>query len=281
MVASTNNSDLHPKGRKWFGSGTGLACTLLVWCYYSAMQLPAQPNQSLIDGLTVLQAVAGGSQPVGSRELARELGIEPTRTNRLLKTLAHVGLTEQGEDRKYRVGPAIHVLAAQALFGSGLLRRAMPHLETLHTHGLIVALGVLWRDQVSYLYHAEPGMNAGVALGRAGLFPAARSGIGVALLARQAGTHPHDPGLAALVDHARREGYAFVPVGSTNGQPVHSLGVAIPGPGATAIALSGRIVPGRIPGLVASLKAVVATIADATVNSNRQPDRQPRPGSSS
>jgi len=82
---------------------------------------------------------------VGGRELARELGLEPTRVNRLLRTLAHLGLAQQDDRRKYRRGPGIHVLAAQAKFRSGLLRRAMPVLESLRRFEFTVALGVLWR----------------------------------------------------------------------------------------------------------------------------------------
>jgi hypothetical protein len=40
--------------------------------------LPAQPNQSLIDGLECFQAVVAAGRPVGGRELARTLGVEPT-----------------------------------------------------------------------------------------------------------------------------------------------------------------------------------------------------------
>ena len=146
--------------------------------------LPAQPNQSLIDGLACLQALAGAAQPIGSRQMARELGMEPTRVNRLLKTLAHLGIAQQTTDRQYVPGPAMHVLAAQAIFASGLLRRAMEPFESLRRFKLSVALGVLWRDQVSYLYHASPGMTDAQAVGRVGLFPDTRSGIGMVLLSQ-------------------------------------------------------------------------------------------------
>jgi DNA-binding IclR family transcriptional regulator len=145
--------------------------------------LPAQPNQSLIDGLACLQALASSGKPVGSREMARQLGMEPTRVNRLLKTLAALGIAQQNADKQYIPGAGMHVLAAQAMFGSGLMRRALVRLEDLHRFKLSVAMGVLWRDQVAYLYHANPGMKSSEALGRVGLFPATRSGIGMALLA--------------------------------------------------------------------------------------------------
>ncbi|NUQ01597.1 MAG: helix-turn-helix domain-containing protein, partial [Armatimonadetes bacterium] len=147
--------------------------------------LPAQPNQSLIDGLACLQALAGEARPLGVTELGRRLGLETTRVHRLLRTLAHLGLVRQNAARKYEVGPAIHVLSAQSMFASGLLRRALGPLEGLQTTGHAVALGVLWRDSVSYLYHREPGMNAAEALGRVGLFPADQSSIGLVLLAAQ------------------------------------------------------------------------------------------------
>src|SRR5687768_12021147 len=78
----------------------------------------SQANQSIIDGISVLQALATSEEPVGSRELARRLGLENTRVNRLLKTLAAIGMAEQNVVRKYSPGPGMHVLAAQSLYAS-------------------------------------------------------------------------------------------------------------------------------------------------------------------
>ena len=88
-------------------------------------KLNAQPNKSLIDGITTLQALATSPDPVGCRELARRLDIDPIKVNRLLKTLAYLGIARQTADRKYTAGPGMHVLAAQSLFASGLIRRAL------------------------------------------------------------------------------------------------------------------------------------------------------------
>jgi len=148
---------------------------------------PAQPNLSLKDGLSCLQALVAHRDPIGTRELADLLGLEPTRVNRLLKTLAYLGLAEQDDHRKYRPGPAIHVLAASSLFGSGLLRSAVGPLESLLEYGHIVAMGVLWRDQTCYLYYADPSRPEDIAahgLGHSQTFPAASSGIGLTLLAQ-------------------------------------------------------------------------------------------------
>ncbi len=220
--------------------------------------LPAQPNQSLMDGLAVLQTVVGHPDGIGTRQMARDLGLEPTRINRLLKTLAHLGLAQQTARRKYRPGPAIHVLAAQALFGSGLLQRAVPHLEKLHRLDLIVALGVLWRDQVCYLYHAAPGMKPSQALGRVGLFPATRSGIGMALLAEQKDLHRFPVAVRSELRQTRARGYALVE--PQPGRRERSLGVVIPGGTQAAIALSGVIADQRVEPLVAELRQAAAGI---------------------
>ena len=145
-------------------------------------KLNAQPNKSLIDGITTLQALATSPDPVGCRELARRLDIDPVKVNRLLKTLAYLGIARQTADRKYTAGPGMHVLAAQSLFASGLIRHALPVLENLRRFGHTVALGVLWQDNVSYLFHAPPGIEASRGLGRIGLLPATTSGIGIVLL---------------------------------------------------------------------------------------------------
>ena len=228
--------------------------------------LPAQPNQSLIDGLACLQQLASQAEPVGGRELARELGLEPTRVNRLLRTLAHLGLAQQDDKRKYRTGPGIHVLAAQAMFGSGLLRRALPVLEQLRHHRHTVALGVLWRDRVAYLYHASPGTPPGEALGRVGLYPALRSGIGLALLAQLdaprlreqlGGRVPRNT--ASSLKHVRTQGYALV----EQEQPGHrSLGVGLRPHHGAAIAASGTFADQDIPTLAAALSAAAQRIEE-------------------
>lgn len=215
--------------------------------------LPAQPNQSLIDGMACLQWLASVGRPVGCREAARALNLETTRVNRLLRTLTHLGMAQQTPQRKYRPGPAIHVLAAQALFGSRLLSVALEPLESLQRFGLVVALGVRWRDQISYLYHATPGMKAGEALGRVGLFPAAQSSIGVALLAQT--TRQRSADLTA----ARKLGYACIRPSPNH--PAHrSLAFALPEPHHAGIALAGTFPDAQLPELVEALRQTVAAI---------------------
>lgn len=235
--------------------------------------LPAQPNQSLLDGLACLQALTMRTEPIGSREMARLLGLDPTRVNRLLKTLAAVGLAEQDENRKYRPGPGIHALAAQSLFGSGLIRRALGPLESLHRFGFIVALGVLWRDQMCYLYHAEADFPVARGLGRTGLYPAVASGLGMALLAHQPEaevrrlyakrTEPPlldgEGGILEQLDQIRTQGYALVRSNDKRGH--RTLGIPLGQPPYAAIGLSGHIYQRDVPKLVAALRETVEEIS--------------------
>jgi DNA-binding IclR family transcriptional regulator len=233
--------------------------------------LPAQPNQSLIDGLNCLQTLATSPSPMGGRELARLLKMEPTRVNRLLKTLAHLGMTQQAPDRKYLAGPAMHVLSAQSLFASGLIRRSLKHLETLRIHRLTVAMGVLWKDQVCYLFHGDPSLPFTDGLGRMGLYPASRSSIGLMLLAwndpRQVGKlfrgrriDGFPRGIDSLLkklDRIRRDGYAHVINSpSSNG----SLAVPVGTPPHAAIALAGTITRQQKPRLVEALQVTAQHI---------------------
>ncbi|WP_083460228.1 IclR family transcriptional regulator [Jiangella muralis] len=250
--------------------------------------LPAQPNQSLIDGLACLQTLASSEAPIGSREMARLLGLEITRVNRLLKTLAALGLAEQDERRKYRPGPAIHVLAAQSLFGSGLLRRAIGPMESLYAFGHVVALGVLWRDKTAYLFHGHPSHPASHGLGHERLYPAASSGIGLILLAHRTEDEVRalyaDPpvrlertippeevvpdldgtnGLLARLARIRADGWALAPI---PGSPNRTLAVGLGDQPDAGIGVSGRFGDHQIDELLGALHDV----ADQIVQKEQQ-----------
>jgi len=144
---------------------------------------PAQINQSLRDGIECLLEIAAMERPVGSRELARRLGQDHTRVNRIISTLAYMGLAEQTADRRYIAGSGLLVLAGLSLRGSALYRCAMPHLEELGVAtGYQVALGLRWRTNVSYLYHGHAQEHAALGIASEGLYPADRSSIGLVLL---------------------------------------------------------------------------------------------------
>ena len=226
---------------------------------------PAQPIQGLIDGLSVMQELALSKEPVSSLALARKLGLETTKVNRLLKTLSYLGMAQQVKGRAYVTGPGIHVLAAQTLNASGLIQHALPYLEALHQHQMVVALGVLWRDQVSYLYHWKPEMTPGQAIGSM-IFPATESSIGRVLLAELS----EDMLQKFLDDCSQNENkeifkrdvksilvnkYAVVQDGSNS-----SISVKLGQPGYAGLALSGDIPPGAMEKYVQLLRATAEQI---------------------
>lgn len=182
--------------------------------------MPAQINQSLQHGLEVLMHLAASAEPLGSRELARITGREATHVNRLLGTLAHMGLAQRTENRKYLVGNGIHVLAALAIRGSKLFNRAHTHLTLLaRRSGANVALGVLWGTQVCYLYFGRDSRTLEATIARRSLFPATNSSIGKVLLAAKtdralAELYPEDPGLMKEIRSIRSQGYAVGLTGS-------------------------------------------------------------------
>ncbi|MFD7154119.1 IclR family transcriptional regulator [Kribbella sp. NPDC059898] len=239
------------------------------------MKLPAQPNKSLMDGLACLQALSLCTEPVGSRELARLLRLEPTRVNRLLGTLASMGLAEQDAQRKYRPGPGIHALAAQSLFGSGLVNRAVRYLPPLHKYGHVVALGVLWRDQTSYLYQVNPQSPADRGIVQGFPFPAASSGIGLVLLAQQPEEsvrelyEPTEPPLLPLnfdppdldalfrrLAQVREEGHALV----TTDLGRRTLAVPVGDTAYAGVGFAGKFRNDDVPGLKAALTDAAANI---------------------
>ena len=230
-------------------------------------RLPAQPNKSLIDGIIVLQELAARGVPVSGLELSHALGIEKTRVNRILKTLAWLGIVRAAPGRKYLPGEGMHLLAAQSLYASGLLRIAVRHLEKLNDTGLTVALGVLWRDRVSYLYHHQPGASTIEGLGALGFYPVGRSSIGMMLLAQRnnaeivafhreqglAGVEGTEEKLLQTLSQIRQQGYAEV-VGTHC-----SLAVTV-GDTHTALALSGNIAADQAESYIQLLKQTADSI---------------------
>lgn len=232
----------------------------------------AQPNHSLIDGIRTLQALAVAPEPIGCRALARQLGLDTSKVNRLLRTLAYLGIASQTANRKYTPGPGMHVLAAQSLFASGLIRRGLPALERLRRFGHTVAMAVLWNDTVSYLYHAPPGVDSAQAVARIGVLPACTSGIGMALLARLPDEEltriytdrdiPGYPGgLPALLERleeVRQDG--FIRFRGSTGEDRHTIAIAVGNPAYAGIGLSGWLPEAATPNLLAALKAAADQI---------------------
>jgi DNA-binding IclR family transcriptional regulator len=204
-------------------------------------KLPAQKINGLIDGIAVLQELAMSREPASGKVIAEKLELPQVRVNRILKTLDYLGLTHRNTSRRYSVGPGMHVLAAQSMSASGLLTRALPYLKQLRQSERTVALGVLWKDQVCYLFHNSGKNEFADGLGRMQLYPAFNSSIGLALLAdlpvenieQQTGRKP-DRQLIKKIRRIKKQGYA-----SVQRQDHISLAVPVGEPAYAAIAVSG------------------------------------------
>lgn len=236
--------------------------------------MSSQPNQSLIDGLACLQTLAMHAEPVACRALARELDLNVMRANRLLRTLADIGLAHQDAKRRYTIGPGIHTLAAQSMFASGLLKRAIKPLRRIGSPGQLIALGVLWQSKVTYLYHGHHGCDVEDALGRLTLIPASHSSVGMALLA----THTDDQirkmyqdqpiighkNITALLKEirlTRKQGYACLVYPSRENPDHLTLAVTVGEPVTAAIAISGLALDEPIDDVIKQLKEASAIIA--------------------
>jgi DNA-binding IclR family transcriptional regulator len=237
--------------------------------------LPKQPNKSLIDGIACLQAVASRSEFIGVGELAQILDMELTKVHRLLRTLAHLGFTQQNKGRKYGPGPAIYALAAQTLYASHFMRDALGPLEELRAkQPHIVAMGVVWNRRVNYLYHAKRGTPLEKAIGTFGNWPAADSGIGLAVMSRfheaeirrlYEGRDPAfyenglDGFLARLVE-VRALGHAMVETHS--GYHNTTIGLCLKSNPMVGVGVSGRFKPGQTESILEMLHETVDAIDD-------------------
>ncbi len=207
--------------------------------------MPRQLNQSLVDGLRVLQFAMMRTGVIGVTVVAEELGMEVTRAHRLLRTLASVGYLRHVKGRKYAAGPAVPILAAQAMRSTGFVNQIFPILNELHeSTGMLVAYGMLWDRFVTYLYHADAGVNGMSAFVGHSVMDATTSRLGLVMLAsleessvrKMYAGHPipvyqNIERLLALLRSIHRTGYYFdkndpaVAIGFEN-NPSVALGIA-------------------------------------------------------
>jgi DNA-binding IclR family transcriptional regulator len=148
----------------------------------------------------------------------------------------------------------------------------VPELERLRRFGHTVAMGVLWNDSVSYLFHAPPGIEAARGLGRIGLLPATTSGIGVVLLAQLPDDEVREiyadrdipmfpdgvESLLATLAKTRKQGYARVHVADDRDH--HIVAVASGEPVVAGLAMSGWIPESATAELVEALRLAALEI---------------------
>ncbi|MEA2013442.1 MAG: transcriptional regulator, partial [Verrucomicrobiota bacterium] len=170
----------------------------------------------------------------------------------------------------------MHVLSAQSLTNSGLFKVSIRYLQKLEFFGdIIVALGVLWRDKVSYLFHHSPGMPFEEGICHIKFYPATKSSLGMVLLSRKKDEEikeiysdydliPRYKGIKELlkdIHKFRQSGYAIL----KNNKNV-SVAVEIGFPSYAAIGISGEISNSNLNLYINVLRNISKKIAEDISN---------------
>jgi IclR family pca regulon transcriptional regulator len=167
-------------------------------------------SQALEEGAAILRSFTPEHHLRGVSEVAGQLDLERSKTQRLMVTLMALGYLEQNESRKYRLTPRAADIGIAAIETHPPRRHSRALLEQLRDEtGHTASLGVLQGTNVIYLQRLrsyEPGQRE-IDLGVLGLrtgyrLPAHRTAIGKLLLASL--PEPEQHALIARLDHRRR-----------------------------------------------------------------------------
>ena len=141
---------------------------------------------TLARGLKLLQCFAPGESRLGNGELAARTGLDKATVSRLTYTLVELGyLRRDAALRKYRLGPAVLMMAYPLIASMRIRHVARPLMKELATsiHG-IVGLGIRDRADIVYVEAAYPPHVPPPAIDRGVTVPVVASAIGRAWLAR-------------------------------------------------------------------------------------------------
>lgn len=147
--------------------------------------MSSQNNKSIMDGIRCLQEISKQDLPVGCRDLARSLNLDPARVNRLLMTFEEEGILIKNSKKKYLPGPGIYVLSAQCLQHSSLMNQVFKAIESLPAKKYTLAFGFLWQTYITYLFHGVPGSGLSKGMNKTNAYYALNSSIGQILLAKK------------------------------------------------------------------------------------------------
>jgi DNA-binding IclR family transcriptional regulator len=118
--------------------------------------VPTAPSTRAVDrALQLLSGVTSGSAGRTLSELAREAGLSPSTSSRLLGTLERHGFVRRDGDGRYRPGDRLVQVATATLREDPLYEVAGPHLEALAREtGETANLGIrIEGDRALYLRH--------------------------------------------------------------------------------------------------------------------------------
>jgi IclR family acetate operon transcriptional repressor len=87
--------------------------------------------QSIERAIAILETVANRPEGVTLAEVSVALGLHTSTTFHLIRTLASLGIVEQLDNKRYRVGSRLFMLAASSMTETAMLTQATPILEAL------------------------------------------------------------------------------------------------------------------------------------------------------
>ncbi len=129
----------------------------------------ASMSKTLASGLAILEFLSRKSEPMGVRELSREMNMNPAQVQRLLNTLSDCGFVEKDMGlRRYRVGLTAFQVGRAYLADTGLVDAAAPILRDVSDRVSVNTYLAVRRGDVSiYIFvhlsqgalsvHAVPG----------------------------------------------------------------------------------------------------------------------------
>ncbi len=113
---------------------------------------PANGNQSVARAMAILNLLASRAEPLGVREIARQLRLAPSIAQRLIKTLARDGFLEQtGTTLRYAIGYKAFQVGNTFVAQSNLHSAVLPELYALADQQINAFLGVMRDASVVYL----------------------------------------------------------------------------------------------------------------------------------
>jgi DNA-binding IclR family transcriptional regulator len=113
---------------------------------------PANGNQSVSRALAILNLLASRSEPLGVREIARQLNLAPSIAQRLIKTLARNGFLEQtGTTLRYAIGYRAFQVGNTFVAQTSLHSAVLPELYSLADEQINAFLGVMRDANIVYL----------------------------------------------------------------------------------------------------------------------------------
>lgn len=125
--------------------------------------MPRHGNRSIIVGVTLLRAIAGFGQPTALIDIAKEVGMTPTRTQRYLLGLINAGLVEQNPlSQRYDLGFQVVELGVLALGRIDAVRLANEALLELSRECNAPALGIVWGTHGPTVIRCEQAENPSV-----------------------------------------------------------------------------------------------------------------------